>query len=124
MTVRCEFDRSRRLLFIFVEGTISIREALKTIVDTVADGRFDPRYDVLADSMGAQYVGPVEAAWAIAELLRHSYQEFETRIAIAAADRDLYDLGRLAAVRLREQRGPQMEVFSTLSEAREWVIAD
>ncbi len=94
------------------------------IVDTVADGCFDPRYDVLADAMGAQYVGALEGASAIAELLKHSYQEFETRIAIAAADRDLYDLGRLAAVRLNEPGGPLMEVFPTLQEARQWLIAD
>ncbi len=69
MAFRCEFDRSRKLLFIFVEGTVNLREALKMIVDTVADGRFDPRYEVLADSMGAQHVGAIEGAWAIAELL-------------------------------------------------------
>ena len=79
------------------------------------------RYNVLADSMGAQYVG-VEGAWAIAELLKHSYQEFDTRIAIAAGDRDLYDSARLAAVRL-EPGGPLMEVFPTLQEARQWLVA-
>ena len=71
------------------------------------------RYNVLADSMGAQYVG-VEGAWAIAELLKHSY--------IAAGDRDLYDSARLAAVRL-EPGGPLMEVFPTLQEARQWLVA-
>ncbi len=123
MAFRCEFDRSRKLLFIFVEGTVNLREALKMIIDTVADGRFDPRYEVLADSMGAQHVGAIEGAWAIAELLKHSYLEFETRIAIAASDGDLYELVR-RAVRLNEPGGPLMEVFPTLDEAQQWLVAD
>ena len=62
MAFPCEFDRSRRVLFSSVEGAVNLRGALKTIVDAAADGRFDPRYGVLADSMGAQYVGAVEGA--------------------------------------------------------------
>ena len=124
MAFQCEFDCSRQLLFIFLEGTVDLREALKMLVNTVGDGRFAPRYDALLDSMGAQYVGAVEGAWAVSELLKHSHLEFETHIAIATADRDLYDLVRLGAVRLNESGGPLMEIFPTLQEARQQLVVD
>ena len=124
MAFRCEFDRSRRALLIFVEGTVNLREAVKMIIDTVGDGRFDPRYDAFVDSMGARCVGPVRGAWVVAELLKRSHQDFETRIAITTSDSDLYELGRLSSVGLSEPGDPLMEIFPSRHEARQWLIAN
>ena len=115
-----DVDELSEIAYVTVRGVIGLECAIKATVGLAAQPGFDPRYRVLADLRGCDYVPSVRDVLRIASNLGFFRTFYLNRVAVVLSDPPLFRRAQLATF-LARLRGLSMRPFEDVDEAIVWL---